>query len=215
MGRLLPENSGEAGGVELDGSVPGGCYDRVMKTISGALLLLLTSCQRPLPAPGLGAPRQELTFTKLRGQEVSLQLLDRDQRFARSPSVLRAAREALTKQLSESGVLVVEGAPRTWVLEIADAALPRPGSVQRCVRVESHLERTGQSFLPAQTSTAERCVGADSALARDATGFLDALWQTGERAVASANGTTAKQDAAALFQALETSLSQLDSSTRY
>lgn len=186
-----------------------------MKTLSVALLLLVTSCQRPLPPPRPEPPRQELTFTKLRGQEVSLRLLDRDQRFARSPAVLGAAREALTKQLSESGVLVVEGAPRTWVLEIADGALSRPGSVQRCVRVESHLERSGQSFLPAQTSTAERCVGADSALARDPASFLDALWQTGERAVASANGTTAKQDATALFQALETSLSQLDSSTRY
>lgn len=185
-----------------------------MKTICVALLLL-TSCQRPLPAPRPEPPRLELTFTKLRGQEVSLQLLDRDQRFATNPSVLRAAREAVTKQLSESGVLVVEGAPRTWVLEIADAAPPRPGSVQRCLRVDSHLERAGQSFLPAQTSTAERCVGADSALARDPAHFLEALWQTGARAVEAANGTTAKQDAAALFQALETALSQLNSSTRY
>jgi hypothetical protein len=175
--------------------------------------MVLLGCAPSRPAPRPAQPIQELTFTKLQGVELAVRVVNRDLRFAGSVDTIRAARTAVSQQLSDKGVRVIDDAPRTWVLEVSDARAPG-GADQLCVRVDAHLELTAQPFLPSLTSSAVSCSG-EGHQAHPGGDLLSLAWELGRLAVNSADGTYEKHHAAALFSAVEEALLQLDASTKY
>jgi hypothetical protein len=182
------------------------------------MVLLGCAPSRPAARPAqriqeLPQPIQELTFTKLQGVELAVRVVNRDLTFAGSVNAMRAARAAVSQQLSDKGVRVIEDAPRTWVLEVSDARAPG-GADQRCVRVDAHLALTAQPFLPALTSSAVSCSG-EGHQAHPGADPISLVWELGRLAVNSADGTYEKHQATALFSAVEEALLQLDARTKY
>ena len=166
------------------------------------------------PPPRAPAVHGAWTFAGLKGREIAVVMVDRDGVFAQGPQSLVAAREAVSQQLRESGVTVIDAASHRLMFEVSDSPAPDPGSTQQCVRVVGRLEATEQAFLPTQAATASRCAGKGVSVVTTSDPWAG-LWAAGAAAVHAAQGGPARERTEALFFALDEVLTQLDPTVRF
>jgi hypothetical protein len=175
-------------------------------------VVLVGCAHQPPPRPP--AVHGAWTFAGLKGREVAVVLVDRDGLFAQSPRSLAAAREAVSQQLSQCGVMLSDGASHRLMFEISDSPTPDPGSMQQCARVVGRLEATEQAFLPTQSAMASRCAGKGVSVVTTGDPWAG-LWAAGAAAVQAAERGPARERTEALFFALDEVLNQLDPTVRF
>jgi hypothetical protein len=188
------------------------------RTVMIAVVLFLscaTTQPLPRPPPTEGTSR---SYRSLQGKAVTVLLVDGERHFADQPETLSTAREALRVELTSHGVAVEDDAPLRWTLEVHEGKPSLPGSTVQCVRVDARLEHASSAFRPGSSSTTTRCGGQGSTWTGEGGRGADpltALVSLGAAAVNAANGTSARERAAGLFEALDALLGQLDAQTQY
>lgn len=189
-------------------------YAEPMVRLAAVAMVALVGCAHEAPVHREVVPPGPRTFAGLKGREVSVIIVDLDGRFSSSASSLAAARAAVTQQLRESGVMVLDGASHRLMFEVSGASPPDAASTQQCLRVSGRLEVFEQAFLPTQAAVAVRCGGRGlPGAVRD--DVLGAVLAAGATAVRVANGGLERDRTEALFSALDNVLAQLDPVVRF
>ncbi len=129
-------------------------------------VVFLVSCAAPeslrAKEPTASAPESREPFAALREKQVRVEIVDRGRLFSDSPGVVSATREAVEKQLSSHGVIIVQHESPELRRIVLTIDAPRESEAYRagsCVQVTGTLETNSEAFLPRQPSVETRCGG--------------------------------------------------------
>ena len=193
------------------------CTLRRMKTRVMPLLMsgLLGCATAPEPARPRYTAEHQPTFGGLRGEPLTVVVVDRAALFSDSPEVLELARQSVEQELQRHAVTISADNERQLVLEVNHLE-NKTGeqAMLQCVRVVARLEKRSQKFLPGSQYSSSVCEGSRAGAPTDPlTAALFAPFIVGSSFAKLPQAS--KDRASALSRGLSEVLSQLDAHARY